>query len=157
VSSGLPTLEAHQMRAGTGRAFPWQRSESARLLHECDDVHTQMATGGLVMADPRIGRIVADHNALRREATELLVLAEHGREVDRALGSALVDRLSGLCERPRIHFALEEQGGYMRDVVIRRPGLWARVVGLLEALRRHEASEYDLIQQAFLDEFGSGD
>lgn len=87
-------------------------------------------------AAPRVGRIVADHHALRREATDLMVLAEHGREVDRPHGSVLAERLSRLCERLRLHFALEEEGGYLHEIVAHRPDLQPRVAALL---REHAA------------------
>jgi hypothetical protein len=78
----------------------------------------------------RLGHIVADHHALRHEANDLLVLAEHGRELDHALRNALVERLGRLCERLRVHFALEEDGGYLREVLARRPGLGVHVARL---------------------------
>lgn len=78
----------------------------------------------------RLGHIVADHHALRRESSELLVLAEHARELDHAVRATLVERLGRLCERLRVHFALEEDGGYLSEVVVRRPGLQVRVVRL---------------------------
>lgn len=80
--------------------------------------------------DRRLGHIVADHRALRRESSEILVLAEHGRELDHALRGTLVDRLGRLCERLRLHFALEEDGGYMTEVLVRRPGLQVHVTRL---------------------------
>jgi hypothetical protein len=78
----------------------------------------------------RIGRIVADHHALRRESSELLVLAEHARELDHTLRTTLVERLGRLCERLRVHFALEEDGGYLSEVLVRRPGLRVHVTRL---------------------------
>lgn len=142
-------------------------------------------------AAARVGHIVADHHALRREAAGLLVRAEHGGSLDRTLSDALVEGLSRLCERLREHFALEEEGGYLHEVVAERPELQsraerlqrqhaillgegatlarhllgaqaphdtlARLVRLLEALRRHEIAEHDLFQEAFLDDLGGGD
>lgn len=142
-------------------------------------------------ARARVGHIVADHQVLRREAAGLLVRAEHGGSLDRALSVALVADLSRLCEHLREHFALEEDDGYLHEVVGQRPDLQsradrlqrqhglllaegealirqllgarvphdtlARLVRLLEALRRHEIAEHDLFQEAFLDDLGSGD
>jgi len=106
-----------------------------------------IATAYPLPADRRVGRIVVDHHALRREATDLLVLAEHGRELDRPHSSVLAERLSRLCERLRQHFALEEEGGYLHEIVAHRPDLQPRVAALLrehavmlaegDALTRH--------------------
>ena len=151
------------------------------------------ATGSFATPHPCAARarLVANDHVLRREATGLLVLAEHGLALDRTLSDALVERLERLCDHLREHFALEEEGGYLQEVIDRRPGLQSRVAGLrrqhaaflgegaalshhllgarvphdalarvvrlLEALRRHEIAEHDLLQQAFLDDLGSGD
>ncbi len=78
----------------------------------------------------RLGHIMADHHALRREADDLMVLAEHGRDLDHPLRTALVERLSRLGARLQVHFALEEEGGYLREVLARRPGLGVHVARL---------------------------
>lgn len=140
---------------------------------------------------PHVGVLTSEDDALRREAAELLSLAEHGWTLDRPMRDALVERLTRLCDRLREHFLQEEDGDYLHDVVVQRPGLqtrvahlqrqhgtflnegdsltrallgeraprdWpARVVRFLEGLRRHEIAEYDLLQEAFLDDLGSGD
>jgi hypothetical protein len=80
----------------------------------------------------RLENIVADHHALRRESDELLVLVEHARDLDPALRKTLVERIGRLCEQLRLHFALEEDGGYMADVLVRRPGLYLHVTRLRE-------------------------
>lgn len=137
------------------------------------------------------GALSGEHDALRREAAELLSLAEHGWTLDRPMRDALVERLKRLCDRLREHFQHEEAGDYLHEVLVRRPSLqaqvarlqgqhalflregdalsrallgeraprdWpARVVRLLEGLRRHELAEVDLMQRAFLDDLGSGD
>jgi hypothetical protein len=75
----------------------------------------------------RIGHVLDDHGDLRRETAELLVLAEHGRDLDRPLRQALFERLGRLRERLRLHFGLESEGGFLAEVVSGRPGLQVRV------------------------------
>lgn len=162
--------------------------------------HSEAPIAGAVMtpiaaADPApvvdYTAVHREHAALRQEATDLLSLAEHGWTLDRRMRGELVERLARLCDHLRQHFRTEEAGGYLHDVLVRRPGLqmrvatlqrqhgaflvegdvlaaallgerpprdWpARLVRLLEGLRRHEVAEVDLMQQAFLDDLGSGD
>lgn len=147
-------------------------------------------SGGYPPSAVDAGLLDSEHELLRREAAELLLLAEHGWTLDRPMRDALVERLKRLCDRLREHFQHEEEGDYLHDVLVRRPGLqgqvarlqsqhgtflsegdalsrallgeraprdWpARVVRLLEGLRRHEIAEVDLMQRAFLDDLGSG-
>ena len=82
------------------------------------------------LAGPQAGHFAIDHYALRREATGLLVLAEHGGPLDRALSDTFVERLSRLCGHLREHFALEEEDGYLREVIAQRPGLLSRAASL---------------------------
>jgi hypothetical protein len=81
-------------------------------------------------APGRLGHIIADHQALRHEADELLVLAEHAGELGPALRTTLVERLGRLCDQLYAHFALEEDGGYMSEALLRRPSLLARATRL---------------------------
>ncbi|MFN8643409.1 MAG: hemerythrin domain-containing protein [Candidatus Binatia bacterium] len=84
----------------------------------------------------RVGDIADDHHQLRREAAALLVLAEHGGPLDRARSEVFVERLSHLAQHLREHFALEEAGGYLVEVVLQRPGLQTRV----DSLQRQHAT-----------------
>lgn len=85
---------------------------------------------GRFTQNTRLGRITVDHDALRREASELLVLAEHGLEIDVHLRTELVQRLGSLRQRLREHFAFEEEGGYLSDVLRRRPVLKEQIAAL---------------------------
>ena len=134
--------------------------------------------------------------ALRPEMTPTLarMVAAHERNYKKPIKWFAVPQLFRYERqqkgRLREHFQHEEEGDYLHDVLVRRPGLqgqvarlqsqhgtflsegdalsrallgeraprdWpARVVRLLEGLRRHEIAEVDLMQRAFLDDLGSG-
>jgi len=80
----------------------------------------------------RIDHIAEDHRSLKREVDELVVVAEHEVSMDRVLAGRMAERLERLIHRLSQHFEIEEQGGYLFEVVERRPGLGSRVQVLFE-------------------------
>lgn len=75
----------------------------------------------------RFHEMVRQNGQLLTQIAELRSLAVPPAGTACATGGHVAERLGGLCQGMRCHFAFEEEGGYLDVVVAARPGLFFNV------------------------------
>jgi len=78
----------------------------------------------------RFHEMLRQHGQLLNQIAELRSLATPPAGNGRATDGRVAERLGGLCQGMRSHFAFEEEGGYLDVVVAARPGLFFNVTRL---------------------------